>query len=77
MFQKIIDFFGALGTFILSLIIVAVLLCVVPALTLWSINTISEQSGIKFYIPHNLWTYLSVIILWMFMSPQLIAKKEK
>ncbi|MNQ14492.1 hypothetical protein D3C85_274450 [compost metagenome] len=31
-----------------------------PMLSLWSLNTISEQAGMGWYVPHNFWTYLSV-----------------
>lgn len=40
--------------------IVVLILCISPLLTLWALNTISEQSGFGWYIPHNVWTYLSV-----------------
>lgn len=69
MYHKIIDFLGSLGTFIISLLLITILIALLPALTLWAINTISEQSGFKFYIPHNLYTYVSVIVLWLIITP--------
>lgn len=48
--------FGGLG--ILALFVFAFV--VGPMIALWAINTLAEQSGTKFYIPHGFWTYLSV-----------------
>lgn len=69
MFGKIINLLGAVGTLILSTIIITLLFCILPALLIWSINTLTEQTGVNFYIPHNIWTYLSVILIWIFISP--------
>lgn len=35
------------------------LLLLGPLILLSSLNTISEQSSMGWYIPHNVWTYLS------------------
>jgi hypothetical protein len=42
---------------IIVLIVLAVLLG--PCVLLWSLNTLSEQAHLGWYIPHNLWTYLA------------------
>lgn len=42
------------------LVVIVILMCIAPLLTLASLNTIFEQAGIQAYIPHNGWTYLSV-----------------
>lgn len=47
---------GVLTVFVL----VFLLLCIAPLVTLASLNTIFEQASIQAYIPHNGWTYLSV-----------------
>jgi len=75
--NRIINIFESLGIFIISLITLIFLVALLPALTLWSINTIAEESGSKFYIPHNLFTYISVLILWLVLTPMnhLISKK--
>lgn len=31
-----------------------------PLIAIASLNTILEQANVAIYIPHNLWTYLSV-----------------
>lgn len=31
-----------------------------PLIAIASLNTILEQANVAMYIPHNLWTYLSV-----------------
>lgn len=77
MFEKLMNFFGALGTFVLTLIAALVILCIIPVLVLWSINTITEQSGINFYIPHNIFTYASVILLWIILSPVKVSHMKK
>lgn len=77
MFNAMMIFLGRLGNSLLMIILAALLLCIVPALLLWAVNTVSEQSGSNFYIPHNFWTYLSIIVLWMFVSPSNITKKDK
>lgn len=45
---------------VLVLALVVLLLMIAPALTLWALNTLSEQGSLGWYIPHGLWTYLSV-----------------
>lgn len=45
------------GTLFVAFIGLALILS--PLLLLWGINTMSEQAGSSFYIPHNLWTYLA------------------
>ena len=43
-----------------GLIGVIALLLIGPLFVLWGLNTISEQSAMGWYIPHNMWTYLAV-----------------
>lgn len=40
--------------------LIVLLMMIAPALSLWALNTISEQASLGWYIPHGLWTYLSV-----------------
>jgi len=38
-----------------------------PLLTLWALNTISEEAKFDWYIPHTVWTYISIwalLIVW-------------
>lgn len=42
-----------------SVLLIALLMLVAPAVALWSINTIFEQGSIDAYIPHNIWTYVA------------------
>jgi hypothetical protein len=51
--------------FILVFMVVVIALFVAPSIVLWSINTLSEQAGQVLYIPHNVWTYLSVLGLYL------------
>jgi hypothetical protein len=32
----------------------------IPAFTLWSLNTLAEQGRFGWYIPHNAWTYIAM-----------------
>lgn len=43
--------------------LVFLLLLLSPLVSLWALNTISEQAHFGWYIPHNFWTYLSVYAL--------------
>lgn len=43
--------------------IIIALLLIAPLLCIWALNTISEQSGMGWNVPHNFWTYLSIFIL--------------
>ena len=52
--------FLGVGGFIL---LVVFLIIVAPLVSLWGLNTISEQAGFGWYVPHNVWTYLSVYAL--------------
>lgn len=54
--MKILSGFSLVG-------LVVVMLLLSPALSLWALNTISEQGGMGWYVPHNVWTYLSVYAL--------------
>lgn len=41
--------------------------CIAPMLFLWCVNTLAEESGTQFYIPHTLWTYfVSLIFIMLF-----------
>jgi hypothetical protein len=46
-----------------TVILLIVLILLTPLLVLWGLNTLSEQAGLGWYIPHNLWTYLAVYAL--------------
>lgn len=55
-------FFGVFGLACLVILAVAA----APALLIWTVNSISEVAGSKFYIEHSLWTYfLALILLWL------------
>jgi uncharacterized membrane protein YidH (DUF202 family) len=47
----------------LVLVLIVLLLLLTPILTLWSLNTLSEQGSLGWYIPHNVWTYLAIYAL--------------
>jgi len=38
------------------------LLLIGPILLLWSINSLAELGGSKFYIDHNLWSYWVAVV---------------
>ncbi len=45
--------------------LIVLVLLISPLLTLWGLNTISEQGTMGWYVPHNLWTYLAVYAVIM------------
>lgn len=43
---------------------VVAILCILPALFLWSINSLAELGGLAFYVDHTIWNYwVSLIFL--------------
>ena len=46
-----------------ALALLVLLYAIAPLLTLWSLNTLSEQAQWGWYIPHNVWTYLAIFYL--------------
>lgn len=52
------------GTSIVLVIVFALfMLLLAPMLFLWSVNTLAEVAGTKFYIPHTFWSYLASFVL--------------
>jgi hypothetical protein len=49
------------ATALVLLVVLVILLA--PLLAIWGVNTISEQASMGWYIPHNVWTYLSIYAL--------------
>ena len=47
---------------ILGIIAVIAILCIVPAVALWALNTMAELGGSSFYIDHTIWSYFVTII---------------
>ena len=50
--------FGAIG---IAILVVAVI-CIVPFITLWTINTMAELGGADFYIAHDLFSYFVAFV---------------
>ncbi len=44
-------------------VLLVLALCIAPLFALWGINTLAEQAGSAFYIPHNWHTYLAILAL--------------
>lgn len=55
---------STIAIFVIALFILALLLG--PLATLWALNTISEEAKLGWYIPHSVWTYVSVWVLMIF-----------
>lgn len=45
---------------ITNIMLIVLLILLSPLIAIASLNTILEQANVAMYIPHNLWTYLSV-----------------
>lgn len=57
--------------------LVILLMCIAPLIALASLNTIFEQASIQAYIPHNVWTYLSVWGLALVFGGSASVKRNK
>ena len=56
--------FAKLGGGAGVVILIILLLCISPALFLWSLNSLAELGNVDFYIEHNVWSYwVSLIFL--------------
>jgi hypothetical protein len=60
-----VDSLKTVGFVLCVTVLIIAALLFVPWITLWSLNTISEQSGMGWRIPHNFWTYIATLILAM------------
>jgi len=57
-------------------ILFILLMAISPALCLWSLNTLSEQAHWGWHIPHNTWTYLAVIGLFLLKGSDYSSDKK-
>lgn len=48
---------------ILIIVFALFMLLLAPMGFLWSVNTLAELAGTKFYIPHTFWSYLASFVL--------------
>jgi len=48
---------GVVGGVVGGVALILLLLCIGPALLLWSVNSLAEIGGVSFYIEHSLWSY--------------------
>ena len=49
---------------ILLAILVIAVVCIAPAIAVWTINSIAESGGSKFYLEHNLWNYFLIFLFF-------------
>lgn len=61
--KGLITSFGVVGV----VVFIIALLCLGPLITLWSFNTLMEEAGSSFYIPHTFWSYVATIGLGLFV----------
>lgn len=47
----------------IAILCIIVIIVLGPVLTVWAVNTIAEQSGSDFYLHHNVWSYMAVVVL--------------
>jgi hypothetical protein len=64
-----------LSLLLVGLIVVAFVLG--PLLTLWALNTLSEEAKFGWYIPHSFWTYVSVWALMIAWRTPSSSSKSK
>jgi hypothetical protein len=65
-----------LGVGVLMVLFVGLFL-LAPVLTLWAVNTFSEQAHWGWHIPHNIWTYLAVYCIGLRNFTQFNSSKKK
>lgn len=46
-----------------SVILLILVILAGPFLVVWAVNTIAEQSSQSFYLHHNIYTYLAVLVI--------------
>jgi len=60
MFKNLLK--SSLGIGFVVFLVVAVI-CLVPMVTLWCLNSLSEAGGSSFYIDHSLYNYILAFVL--------------
>jgi len=60
--------------FVMLVFVVIGLACLTPLLVLWAINTLFELSGSSYYIPHNVLSYVAVIVIFSVLRPSNYTK---
>jgi hypothetical protein len=71
--KYLVSFFGA-GAIVF---VVVLLFMLGPMLTLWALNTLSENAHFGWYIPHNVWTYLAIFVLCGIFNTNKTTTMEK
>jgi succinate dehydrogenase/fumarate reductase cytochrome b subunit len=67
--------FKSLGVVGIILLVVFVL-CIGPMVFLWSVNSLAELGGAKFYIEHSLWTYFVSLVFLSVMKASASSSKD-
>jgi fatty-acid desaturase len=53
---------GTLSGALIVVLIIA-LICIVPMIAIWAINSFADAGGSSFYIEHGLWNYFLCLIM--------------
>ena len=64
------------ATVLLAMFVFLFAFWVGPLVLLWSINTLAEEANVKFYIPHNIWTYLACFGIFLTLKGSSVFSKE-
>jgi len=59
---------------VIALVVIALILS--PLITLWALNTISEEAKMGWYIPHTIWTYIPIWVLTILWRGSANVKKS-
>ena len=57
------DLIKGISSIVLIALLVVAVICFVPMVFLWCINSLSEAGGASFYIEHNLWNYFVALVM--------------
>ena len=66
--SNIVEMIGTIFAVLTGLGLAFAILLLGPLIVLASINTLAEQATVDLYIPHNIWTYLSVYGILIVMN---------
>lgn len=45
-----------------AFLVIAAMFCIAPVLLIWSVNSLAEAGGAKFYIEHNFWNWFCAFV---------------
>jgi len=66
--DKLFDGLSQTTAVALVIVLFILVLLIAPFFTIWAVNTIAEQAGTDFYIPHSFWSYVATLVILILFS---------